>query len=155
MERNSLSPTNARYGKRSRVARLFGVMSAALGSFSAALSSDGFALQPWHPIIFFTAESYEPAGAPLEYLQAAARDAKTICRSRRIILSGHSDSLEGTPELSKRRVERVRSYMLELGVPADCLVTKDYGAMRPLAAKAENRPDENRRVEIEADALER
>jgi outer membrane protein OmpA-like peptidoglycan-associated protein len=54
-----------------------------------------------------------------------------------LILAGHAD-VRGTPEynmkLSERRVERVKSYLVEHGVPADHLDTKALGEEQNMSA---------------------
>jgi outer membrane protein OmpA-like peptidoglycan-associated protein len=70
----------------------------------------------------------------------------------RIIVEGHTDS-RGSDELnqnlSMRRADAVRAYLITRGVPADRIEAAGLGSSRPVAdnASAEGRAD-NRRVEI-------
>ena len=67
-------------------------------------------------------------------------------------IQGHTDStgpLAWNMELSKRRAESVKSYMVSRGIPADALTTKAFGPNEPIAPNdtAENRA-KNRRVDF-------
>jgi outer membrane protein OmpA-like peptidoglycan-associated protein len=70
----------------------------------------------------------------------------------KITVEGHTDS-QGTAsynqELSQRRAESVRDYLVSRGIAADRVTAQGFGLTRPLAdnASAEGRAD-NRRVEI-------
>jgi outer membrane protein OmpA-like peptidoglycan-associated protein len=70
----------------------------------------------------------------------------------KIVVEGHTDS-QGTAaanqDLSQRRAESVRSYLLSRGIAADRLSAAGFGPSRPIAdnASAEGRAN-NRRVEI-------
>lgn len=66
----------------------------------------------------------------------------------RAIIEGHTDSVGSRAynlELSKRRAERVKDYLVKLDVPSDRLTTVGYGLSRPVtdnqteAGRAENR----------------
>ena len=68
------------------------------------------------------------------------------------VVEGHTDS-SGTAavnnELSRKRAEAVRDYLVERGVPADRITAEGHGADQPVAenSTAEGRAN-NRRVEI-------
>lgn len=91
-----------------------------------------------------TQESYEI----LDGVAAKLRDNPKV----KVEIQGHTDEV-GTPEynqdLSQRRAETVRDYLVSKGVKEDRLVAKGYGATRPVAP---NTTDEgrakNRRVEL-------
>jgi OOP family OmpA-OmpF porin len=70
----------------------------------------------------------------------------------RLEIGGHTDATGGRAhnvELSIRRAESVRQYLIQKGVAADRLEAKGYGPDRPIAS---NRTREgraaNRRVEL-------
>lgn len=69
-------------------------------------------------------------------------------------VSAHTDQLGSASdnmELSKKRVESVREYLVSKGIPNDLIEAKAYGEERPLVPDADS-PDElqkNRRVELE------
>jgi len=70
----------------------------------------------------------------------------------RVEIQGHTDEV-GTPEynqdLSQRRAETVRDYLVSKGVKEDRLVPKGYGATRPVASNdTEEGRAKNRRVEL-------
>ena len=72
--------------------------------------------------------------------------------AEKFIVEGHTDSVgsEATnEELSYRRAQTVRDYLIDRGVPADKIRAVGYGKSRPVAdnATAEGRAN-NRRVEI-------
>jgi outer membrane protein OmpA-like peptidoglycan-associated protein len=91
-----------------------------------------------------TQESY----SILDDVAAKLRDNPKV----KVEIQGHTDEV-GTPEynqdLSQRRAETVRDYLVSKGVKEDRLVAKGYGATRPVAS---NDTDEgrakNRRVEL-------
>ncbi len=70
-----------------------------------------------------------------------------------IVISGHTDSY-GTDEynvdLSQRRVDSVKAFMVSKGYPAEKIATKAYGESKPVASNntAKGR-QQNRRVEFE------
>jgi outer membrane protein OmpA-like peptidoglycan-associated protein len=70
----------------------------------------------------------------------------------RIVVEGHADSQGAAAhnqDLSQRRAEAVRAYLISRGVAADRLTAQGFGVTRPIAdnASAEGRAN-NRRVEI-------
>ena len=72
--------------------------------------------------------------------------------AEKFIVEGHTDSVgsEATnEELSNRRAQTVRDYLIDRGVPAEKIRAVGYGKSRPVAdnATAEGRAN-NRRVEI-------
>src|SRR5580698_3343063 len=70
----------------------------------------------------------------------------------KITVEGHTDS-QGEPgynqDLSQRRAQSVRDYLVSRGIAADCVTAQGFGLTRPIAdnASAEGRAN-NRRVEI-------
>ena len=91
-----------------------------------------------------TRESYEI----LDHVAGSLRDWPKV----RVEIQGHTDEM-GTPaynqDLSQRRAESVRDYLISKGVKASRLEAKGYGETRPIAG---NTTDEgrakNRRVEL-------
>lgn len=70
-----------------------------------------------------------------------------------IVSTGHTDSTGGTAynmDLSKRRAEAVKDYLVSKGIEGNRIITVGEGEHQPVAdnATAEGR-DENRHVEIE------
>ena len=75
-----------------------------------------------------------------------------LTNGRPVSIEGYTDSKGSQSrniELSQRRAEAVRSYLVSKGLPADRVVAKGMGPDRPIAdnASAEGRAN-NRRVEI-------
>jgi len=72
----------------------------------------------------------------------------------RFLISGHADATGPgslNSELSLRRAEMVRAFLVERGVPADSLALAGFGASDPLISTSGNANDAcNRRVEIVA-----
>ena len=70
----------------------------------------------------------------------------------RLKLSGHTDnvsSLKYNMNLSKKRVESIKKYMVKKGVAADQVVLKWYGPTKPIAPNdTEEGRQKNRRVEF-------
>ena len=74
---------------------------------------------------------------------------------KKIVIEGHTDSQgkdDFNQQLSQRRAEAVRSYLVSRGVPADMIKAVGKGEVEPIADNktAEGRAN-NRRVEIEID----
>jgi len=68
---------------------------------------------------------------------------------RRFMIEGHTDSIGGRDynlDLSRRRAQAVKEYLVSLGVPPARLETVGYGFDRPLDGRSA-RAEENRRVE--------
>jgi outer membrane protein OmpA-like peptidoglycan-associated protein len=68
------------------------------------------------------------------------------------VVEGHTDSqgtVSGNQDLSQRRAQVVRDYLVSRGISADRLTSQGFGSTRSIAdnASAEGRAD-NRRVEI-------
>jgi outer membrane protein OmpA-like peptidoglycan-associated protein len=67
-------------------------------------------------------------------------------------IAGHTDSTGSTEynnELSRRRAESVRSYLIAKGIRSDRLTAEGYGSKQPVASNgSENGRAENRRVEF-------
>ena len=85
-----------------------------------------------------------------QVLKACARNGKTA----KLEVAGYSDNVGGAQanlQLSKKRAEAVRAYLVKTGVPADSLVAQGYGDARPVASNdtASGR-FANRRIEFVA-----
>jgi outer membrane protein OmpA-like peptidoglycan-associated protein len=70
----------------------------------------------------------------------------------KVEVAGHTDS-DGSDtyneDLSQRRVESVRRYLIEKGINGDRLVAKGYGESKPIASnKTDEGKAKNRRVEL-------
>jgi outer membrane protein OmpA-like peptidoglycan-associated protein len=55
----------------------------------------------------------------------------------RLEVAGYSDNLGGQQanlQLSKKRAESVRAFLVKTGVPADSLTAQGYGDARPVAS---------------------
>lgn len=79
-------------------------------------------------------------------------DALLETKERRLVVEGHTDSQGSTSsndDLSQRRAEAVRSFLVARGYPGDLIVAQGIGEGRPVAENesAEGRAN-NRRVEI-------
>ena len=70
----------------------------------------------------------------------------------RLKLSGHTDNkstLKYNMNLSKKRVEAIKNYMVKNGVDPNHIVLKWYGPTKPIATNAtEEGRQKNRRVEF-------
>ena len=70
----------------------------------------------------------------------------------RLKLSGHTDNVSSTKfnmNLSKKRVESIKKYLIKKGVGADRIVLKWYGPTKPIAPNdTEEGRQKNRRVEF-------
>jgi outer membrane protein OmpA-like peptidoglycan-associated protein len=75
-----------------------------------------------------------------------------VTKARPVVVEGYTDSRGSSSrnlDLSQRRAEAVRSYLVSRGVPSEKIVAKGMGPDRPVAenTSAEGRA-QNRRVEI-------
>ncbi|RKF41665.1 OmpA family protein [Paraburkholderia fungorum] len=96
------------------------------------------------------ASAIEDLNQSAQVLNACARNGKTA----RLEVAGYSDNVGGAQanlQLSKKRAEAVRAYLVKTGVPADLLVAQGYGDARPVASNdtASGR-FANRRIEFVA-----
>lgn len=70
-----------------------------------------------------------------------------------IKVHGHTDDVGSdayNQELSERRAQAVRDYLVEAGIGSEIITTKGYGKSKPLlAAKTPDARAKNRRVEVE------
>ena len=70
----------------------------------------------------------------------------------KVEVGGHTDSTGSDKinnELSQRRAESVRAYLIERGIAPDRLTAKGYGKSKPIADNAtKNGREKNRRVEL-------
>ena len=97
---------------------------------------------------FDTAELQMDAAAKLDSLIGRLSDGG----ERTISVAGHTDSVGSDAynmDLSKRRADSVREYLVSKGIAEDRLSLEAYGETRPLADNAtEEGRQQNRRVEI-------
>jgi outer membrane protein OmpA-like peptidoglycan-associated protein len=101
-------------------------------------------------VLFRSAESTLLSSAQVKLDQVA--NALLDVRARNLIVEGHTDSRGGTSynqDLSQRRANAVRDYLIQKGYPADRIQARGMGEGHPIAnnASPEGRAN-NRRVEI-------
>jgi len=85
-------------------------------------------------------------------LNQVAETLMSTNKNRKLMVEGHTDSQGSAAfnmELSQRRAEAVRSYLISRGYPAELIEARGIGKVRPIAdnASPEGRAN-NRRVEI-------
>ena len=90
-------------------------------------------------------------GAQSSSTKSPTRSRKQDSESK-IVVEGHTDSQGGAgynQDLSQRRAQSVRDYLVTRGIAADRVTSQGFGLTRPIAdnASAEGRAN-NRRVEI-------
>jgi len=101
-------------------------------------------------VLFRSGDSNLLSSAEVKLDQVAT--ALLAVKARNIIIEGHTDS-QGTDaynqDLSQRRADAVRDYLVQRGYPADRIQTRGKGEGSPIAdnASSEGRAN-NRRVEI-------
>jgi outer membrane protein OmpA-like peptidoglycan-associated protein len=79
------------------------------------------------------ASAVEDLNQSAQVLNACARNGKAA----RLEVAGYSDNVGGAQanlQLSKKRAEAVRAYLVKTGVPADSLIAQGYGDVRPVAS---------------------
>jgi outer membrane protein OmpA-like peptidoglycan-associated protein len=90
-------------------------------------------------INFASASARVPASAA-ENLNQSARGLNACARSDKTVLlevSGYSDNVgdaQANLQLSKKRAEAVRAYLVNAGVPASSLIAQGYGDANPVAS---------------------
>jgi outer membrane protein OmpA-like peptidoglycan-associated protein len=104
--------------------------------------------------VLFASSKSELLPSALDRLNQVA-DALLATKERKLTVEGHTDSQGGANynlELSQRRADAVRSYLISRGYPGDLIQAKGIGKSRPIAdnSSAEGRAN-NRRVEIIVD----
>jgi len=101
-------------------------------------------------VLFASSKSELLPEAQIRLNQVA--DALLATKERKLTIEGHTDS-QGTAsynqDLSQRRADAVRSYLISRGYPGDLILAQGIGENRPIAdnKSAEGRAN-NRRVEI-------
>ncbi|MFH1195364.1 MAG: OmpA family protein [bacterium] len=106
--------------------------------------------------VLFASDKSELLPAAQNKLNQVA-DALMETKERRITVEGHTDSQGSTShnqDLSQRRADAVRSYLISRGYPGDLIQAQGIGENRPVADNnnAEGRAN-NRRVEIIVDRM--
>jgi outer membrane protein OmpA-like peptidoglycan-associated protein len=102
-------------------------------------------------VLFVSNKSDLLAGAQVKLNDVADALTKQDSESK-IVVEGHTDSQGGATynqDLSQKRAQTVRDYLVTRGIAADRLTSQGFGLTRPIAdnASAEGRAN-NRRVEI-------
>ena len=108
-------------------------------------------------VINFTSASAHVPVSAIEDLNQSAQVLNACARNGklpRLEVSGYSDNVGGAQanlQLSKKRAEAVRAYLVKTGVPAASLIAQGYGDVRPVASNdtASGR-FANRRIEFVA-----
>ena len=124
---------------------------AALASLAAVKEEErGLVITLSGSVLFRSAESTLLSSAQVKLDQVA--NALLDVRARNLIVEGHTDSRGGTSynqDLSQRRANAVRDYLIQKGYPADRIQARGMGEGHPIAnnASPEGRAN-NRRVEI-------
>ncbi|MFL9857599.1 OmpA family protein [Paraburkholderia madseniana] len=133
-----------------------GAIKGLLAPDSSCVTADVVKVLNLQVINFASAGARVPASAledlnqSAQVLNACARNGKTA----KLEVAGYSDNVGGAQanlQLSKKRAEAVRAYLVKTGVPADSLVAQGYGDARPVASNdtASGR-FANRRIEFVA-----
>jgi outer membrane protein OmpA-like peptidoglycan-associated protein len=124
---------------------------AALASFAAVKEEErGLVVTLSGSVLFRSAKSALLPSAQVKLDQVA--NALLNVRARNLIVEGHTDSRGSTSynqNLSQRRADTVRDYLVQKGYPAERIQARGMGEDSPIAdnASAEGRAN-NRRVEI-------
>jgi len=124
---------------------------AALASLAAVKEEErGLVITLSGGVLFRSAESTLLSSAQVKLDQVAK--ALLDVRARNLIVEGHTDSQGSTSynqDLSQRRADAVRDYLVQRGYPADRIQARGMGKSHPIAdnASPEGRAN-NRRVEI-------
>jgi OOP family OmpA-OmpF porin len=104
------------------------------------------------PEVVFAPGSTALSAEAREVLDGMAEALEDAPRDLRVEIGGHTDDAGDAADnldLSQRRAEAVRAYLVAQGVPAERLVARGYGEGRPIADNAtpEGRA-RNRRIEV-------
>lgn len=124
---------------------------AALASFAAVKEEErGLVVTLSGSVLFRSAKSALLPSAQVKLDQVA--NALLNVRARNLIVEGHTDSRGSTSynqNLSQRRADTVRDYLVQKGYPSERIQARGMGEDSPIAdnASAEGRAN-NRRVEI-------
>jgi outer membrane protein OmpA-like peptidoglycan-associated protein len=122
----------------------------ALAALAAKEEARGLVITLSGSVLFASNESMLLPEAQTRLSQVA--DALSRAKERSVVIEGHTDSrgsAGANMELSQRRADAVRAYLVSSGYPAEKIVAHGIGPDRPVAsnASAEGRAN-NRRVEI-------
>jgi outer membrane protein OmpA-like peptidoglycan-associated protein len=115
-----------------------GAIKALLAADATCVAADVAKVLNLQVINFASASAHVPASA-VEDLNQSARVLSACARNGRaakLEVAGYSDNLGGEQanlQLSKRRAEAVRAYLVRTGVPADSLSAQGYGQAHPIA----------------------
>jgi outer membrane protein OmpA-like peptidoglycan-associated protein len=106
---------------------------------SACTTADVVKVLNLQVINFASASAHVPASAVEDLRQSA--QVLMACehngKPARLEVAGYSDNLGGQQanlQLSKKRAESVRAFLVKTGVPADSLTAQGYGDARPVAS---------------------
>ena len=133
-----------------------GAIKGLLAPDNACASADIVKVLNLQVINFANASNQVPASAredlnqSAQVLAACARNGKAV----KLEVAGYSDNVGGEQanlQLSKKRAQAIRAYLVKAGVPADSLIAQGYGDARPVASNdtASGR-FANRRIEFVA-----
>ncbi|MBL6953154.1 MAG: OmpA family protein [Alphaproteobacteria bacterium] len=102
-------------------------------------------------IVFFDFNSNKLSAAAQQILRKVAADFK-VAKPSGMTLTGHSDMAGASKyntALSRKRLDAVSGYLLNMGVPRTALLPSSYGETKPLVPTKDGmREKRNRRVEI-------
>ncbi|HYS68113.1 MAG TPA: OmpA family protein, partial [Paraburkholderia sp.] len=116
-----------------------GAIKGLLAPDSACAAADVVKVLNLQVINFASASNQVPASAredlnqSAQVLNACVRNGKTA----KLEVAGYSDNVGGQQanlQLSKKRAQTIRAYLVKAGVPADSLVAQGYGDARPVAS---------------------
>lgn len=128
-----------------------GALMAALAKLAAVKEEDrGLVITLSGSVLFRSGESVLLPAAQTRLDQVA--EALLTSKERSLVVEGHTDAQGGTAnnlQLSERRAEAVRLYLVGRGYPSELIVSRGLGEERPIASNGdpEGRSN-NRRVEI-------
>lgn len=162
-------PSDGRYKVSLPSGQIYGVRAEAEGFYPTAEQFDAKSLDKYTQVdrdlyltpikenvairlnnVFFDSGKWDLRSESHPELDRLASFLKTSAVS--IELAGHTDNIGSDADniqLSQNRVNSVRNYLVEKGIPASRLVAKGYGESRPLASNDDEAGRQNnRRVEF-------